>query len=281
MSEQQQIQTTNQATDSPVSTDQTNNSLDSENLVGENVSNETSQSNDSTKSTESTESTESTNVFKPRNSYEVVFFTKYLSGKRPSVDDITTFFTNYGSVHHVNCPENRNCAFVFMTSLNTNVEHRRTRTTISQIIHDMTPENKFYITVADGGSKRFRNKPNDQSRHSGQYQPRNLSGKTNISTQSQFTPRLYGKQYNYNQPNRLQTRSVRPNYYSGYRYNNRTGNQEFYPMQPFNNQSFNNQSRTHQSKTYQHNQQKRSFNGPRNNGPQNNVPRFFQREETN
>lgn len=85
---------------------------------------------------------------KERPNYEVVFFARYNTNLRPSVEEITKFFNNYGTVHHVNCPEGRNYAFVFMTSLNTNAEHRRTRSTISQIIQDMTPETRFHLTVA-------------------------------------------------------------------------------------------------------------------------------------
>lgn len=83
-----------------------------------------------------------------RNNYEVVFFARYKINPRPSAEDVTSFFNKYGVVHHVNCPEGRNFAFIFMTSLSTPVEHRRTRTTISQIIHEMTPETRFHITVA-------------------------------------------------------------------------------------------------------------------------------------
>ncbi|MEM0354029.1 MAG: hypothetical protein QXW79_00470 [Thermoplasmata archaeon] len=82
-----------------------------------------------------------------RNVYEVVFFVRYQT-ERPLAEDIVKYFSKYGEVHHIKCPEGRNYAFVFMTSLNTTAERRRTRTTISQIIEDMTPENRFYITVA-------------------------------------------------------------------------------------------------------------------------------------
>ncbi|MEM3062483.1 MAG: hypothetical protein QW303_02910 [Nitrososphaerota archaeon] len=91
------------------------------------------------------ESREYNNNF--RNVYEVVFFVRYQT-ERPSAEDVAKYFSKYGEVHHVNCPEGRNFAFIFMTSLNTTAERRRTRTTISQIIEDMTPENRFYITVA-------------------------------------------------------------------------------------------------------------------------------------
>lgn len=100
----------------------------------------------------------------PKIKYQVVFFLKY-SSVRPPMDDIITFFNNYGEVHHVNCPENKNIAFVFMTSLSTPVEHRRTRTTISQIIKDMPTENRFHITVASSnrGQQKQRNNRDELS----------------------------------------------------------------------------------------------------------------------
>ncbi|XWV24807.1 putative low complexity protein [Tupanvirus deep ocean] len=113
--------------------------------------------------------------------YEVVFFVRYNNSDRPSSEEITNFFNNYGVVHHVNCPEGRNYAFIFMSSLSTTAEHRRTRTTISQIIHDMTPENRFHITVASSnrgtqynGQRRYnsnnnRNGNNYRTRHFGRF----------------------------------------------------------------------------------------------------------------
>jgi len=94
--------------------------------------------------------------------YEVVFFIRYNYAPRPSVDEITNLFNKYGVVHHVNCPENKNFAFVFMSSLSTMVEHRRTRTTIRQIIDDMTPETHFHITVASSnrGPQQWRPRSN-------------------------------------------------------------------------------------------------------------------------
>jgi len=97
---------------------------------------------------EVTDTNEISTVQKEKVNYEVVFFANYNTNPRPSVEEITNFFNGYGVVHHVNCPEGRTCAFVFMSSLNTTAEHRRTRNTISQIIQDMTPENRFRITVA-------------------------------------------------------------------------------------------------------------------------------------
>ncbi|AYV85079.1 MAG: putative low complexity protein [Satyrvirus sp.] len=83
-----------------------------------------------------------------KENFEVVFFIRYNTNPRPSEEEITKFFNNYGAVHHVKCPENKNYAYVFMSSLSTSAEHRRTRTSIGEIIKDMTPENKFHITVA-------------------------------------------------------------------------------------------------------------------------------------
>lgn len=94
-----------------------------------------------------------------RVNYEVVFFVKYNQNPRPSSEELTALFNNYGVVHHINCPENRNFAFIFMTSLNTEVEHRRTRTTICKIIQDMTPETRFHITVANSNYNRFNQRP--------------------------------------------------------------------------------------------------------------------------
>ena len=109
-----------------------------------------------------------------RNTYEVVFFIKYHIPNipRPSKEDAETFFNNYGVVHHINYPQNRNFMFVFMTSLNTPVEHRRTRTTISQIIRDMTPENKFHITVANSNRGGYRNNYRRQNMYNMDYRPR-------------------------------------------------------------------------------------------------------------
>lgn len=96
-----------------------------------------------------------------RPSYEVVFFARYYeSYPRPSEEEITKFFNNYGTVHHVKCPDDKEYAFVFMTSLSTTEEHRRTRATITQIIKDMTPETKFRVTVASSNRPRYNNQGN-------------------------------------------------------------------------------------------------------------------------
>lgn len=111
-----------------------------------------------------TENQDQTSVSQ-RPSYEVVFFVKYKNSPRPSEEDICNYFNTYGSVHHVVCPTDRNFAFVFMTQLATDIEHRRTRTIISQIITEMDPNNRFHITVAS--SRRPRNRTNYQQRGRG------------------------------------------------------------------------------------------------------------------
>lgn len=88
-----------------------------------------------------------------RTSYEVVFFAKYNKNPRPTLEQMTQFFDKYGTVHHINYPMDRNYAFIFMSKLSTDVEHRRTRTTIGQIIHDMTPETQFHVTVASSNRR--------------------------------------------------------------------------------------------------------------------------------
>ena len=123
-------------------TDRTN--AVSENIIGSQVN----IVNDDPQNANEGNQTSFSHSHKERPDYEVVFFARYGSNPRPPIEKITDFFNKYGVVHHVNCPEGRNYAFVFMSSLNTTAEHRRTRTTISQIIKDMTPETRFHLTVA-------------------------------------------------------------------------------------------------------------------------------------
>ena len=125
--------------------------------------------------------------------YEVVFFARYHTSLRPPAEDVTAYFNQYGTVHHVNCPKDSNYAFVFMSSLNTTAERRRTRTTISKIIQDMTPENKFHITVASsnrGAYDQDYNRPRQQQY--GQYNNRNYGSYPGNDN------RGYGKGYDYN-----------------------------------------------------------------------------------
>lgn len=121
-----------------------------------------------------------------KGSYEVVFFAKYNVNPRPSIEDMTKFFETYGTVHHINYPVNKNYAFIFMSSLSTPVEHRRTRTTISQIIREMTPGTRFHITVAS--SNRRPNIPTQKFGYhdNNQFQPRPYG---NTNKNYQFAPR--------------------------------------------------------------------------------------------
>lgn len=91
--------------------------------------------------------------------YEVVFFIRYHTIGRPDAEQVSLYFSKYGQVHHVNCPQNKNYAFVFMLSLNTSSTHRRTRNTINQIVAEMTPENHFHITVASSNRGNQRTRP--------------------------------------------------------------------------------------------------------------------------
>lgn len=84
-----------------------------------------------------------------RRRYAVVLFAKYNAElQRPSVEELTRFFNQYGVVDHINAPENTNFAFVFMASLSTPNTYQRTRATLSDIIRGMTPSTRFHIAVA-------------------------------------------------------------------------------------------------------------------------------------
>ena len=88
----------------------------------------------------------------PRPHYAVVLFVKYgLDGSipRPSLDDVNDFFGNFGEIDHLTYPENKDFVFVFMKSLNTTAAYQKTRTVIADIIHTMTPETRFYVSVAN------------------------------------------------------------------------------------------------------------------------------------
>ncbi|AEX61796.1 hypothetical protein CE11_00664 [Megavirus courdo11] len=188
------------------------------------------------------------NIDKPK--YEVVFFARYNKGQRPSVDEITTHFSNYGVVHHVKCPESRNCAFIFMSSLSTTAENRRTRTTIRQIIHDMTRENQFHISVADGRRPRVNFEQNNVKNNSGQVRFQNKN-----------------PQYNYYNP-RSRNNPTRPNY----NYYNSTQNNGYQNV---------NSMRGYQQNQYQNqNQYQGQNNIPfiRNYNQKNFRPRTFDRQ---
>lgn len=138
--------------------------------------------------------------------YEVVFFVRYHSCPRPCADDIKSYFSNYGTVDRVNCPDNRNYAFVFMTSLNTSAEHRRTRTTITQIINEMTPETRFHITVASSNRAGY-------SRPMQYSTPRTNYRSNYVPDRAQRYPNYRNRDYegtpanNYDQPRRPYVRN--------------------------------------------------------------------------
>jgi hypothetical protein len=83
--------------------------------------------------------------------YEVVFFSKYRYGRRPSNEYVTAFFEKYGVVDHVEAEEGKNFCLVFMTKLNTTLQHHRTRFTLNQIIQDtdtLSNEDRPIVEVA-------------------------------------------------------------------------------------------------------------------------------------
>ena len=191
-----------------------------------------------------------------RVNYEVVFFCRYNTNPRPLTEEVIAFFNNYGVVHHVNCPEGRNYAFIFMTSLNTTAEYRRTRATIAQIIHDMTPENRFHITVASSNRGNFApqgnyygQQPQQQVRPYGNYQtnrPRQYGstyqGQTRQSYQNNPRPYVRNAQNQPNAENQAQYRRpsvLHPSRVVPYRtqeFANRNGNSIRHPArstQPF------------------------------------------------
>lgn len=78
--------------------------------------------------------------------YEVVFFAHY--SNRPTVEEITAYFNQYGVVHHVDCPQTKQCAFIFMSTLSSNEQRNRTKNTLIQIRQQMDPTNPFNVSVA-------------------------------------------------------------------------------------------------------------------------------------
>lgn len=130
--------------------------------------------------------TESSNTESPKQHFEVVFYTKFglLNGpSRPTPEQLTDYFNKYGEVHHVKCPDDRQIAFVFMTSLNTNATQYRVRVTKEQIIKDMTPETKFYINVAN--SRRPQQGGFTDTRQRSDSQPRNYHQQSRYNNQQQ------------------------------------------------------------------------------------------------
>jgi hypothetical protein len=200
--------------------------------------------------------------------YEVVLFAKYYEEyPRPSEEDLIKFFSNYGTVHHVKCPDDRNIAFIFITKLSTTEEHRRTRVTITQIIRDMTPETKFRVNVANS---RPRNNYNNNNNNGGNnYQngpPRNNNGRYNNN-------QGYTNNRNYNNDQGYQNQS---NNYVDNNYDNRQ------PQQRNNGNNYDNRQPQQRNNGYNNNydnrqpQRNNGYNNydnrqPRNNGGNNNY----------
>ncbi len=240
-------------------------------------------------------------------SYEVVFFARYNSElyPRPSEKDIVSFFNEYGVVHHVRCPENNNFAFVFMTSLNTPEEHKRTRSTIYKIIQDMTPETKFRVTVASsnrprypqnqGNNNRFNGNQNDQY---GNQQRRPFYKKQNYDNAPRQNYPRNNQSNNYNNQSDNydnQSNNYDNQYSNGYvgHYNN-DANNNGYRKQYNNNYAGNynrgrnqgydnphNYSRSNQTAGQSRGSSERTFNQrqPRQNQSQNQrAPRFDQEQ---
>jgi hypothetical protein len=162
-----------------------------------------------------------------RKTYEVVLFSRWYNRDRPSENEITDLFTNFGKVHHVSLPKTRtNVAFVFMESVNTDVTRARVRSVINMIRQygkDKLAENdQFFVDVA-----------RPRRRSYGQY--------------NQYNQNYYGGGYN--------------RYHHGhqghYGYNrNQYGHPRRYVRRPYNNQynqfnHFNHQGQ--QDQTYQNN----------------------------
>ena len=95
-----------------------------------------------------------------KNPYEVVFFARYNnrdSRYTPTREEILTFFKKYGDVDHLDYNNEKFIAYVYMAKLSTTQTFLRTRSTIANIIAEMTPETKFYVSVArSNNNKRYR-----------------------------------------------------------------------------------------------------------------------------
>ena len=201
------------------------------------------------------------NVSKDRARYEVVFFARYHVNPRPTMEQITDFFSKYGDVDHVNCPHDKNFAFIFMSKLFTDMEYHRTRTTISNIIKDMTPETRFHIGVASSNrynknsQPRYNNKYNSQlisdnkyNNQNGQTSQPRYDNKYNNQNGQNYQPRYVNK-YN-NQPNqpryKNQPNQPRYNNQNGQttqpKYDNKYNNQNGQTTQPKYDNKYNNQN---------------------------------------
>ena len=159
-----------------MSTEESQNSV--EQTTGNNIEQVSSEQNTENKNTENKK------VIREKK-YEVVFFTRF-EKERPSEQELIDLFSKYGQVHHTIRPERKtNIAFVFMTSLSTTDETLRIKSTISQIIADMTDECKFRVSVARSNRKRGNN-PKQNNRRRGQrklYNP-NTNGYDSVQTRN-------------------------------------------------------------------------------------------------
>jgi len=221
-----------------VNTDQSSNDVSSSNIVS---SPNNEQSNDNYPITNN----DITDIAKEKNNYEVVFFVKYNYNPRPSLENMTNFFNNYGVVNHIDCPEGRNYAFVFMTSLSTTVEHRRTRTTINQIIKDMNPETKFHISVASSRKTNYHGYQQYPDQNNGYYL--NQNNRYYPSQNNRYYPNQNNRYYsNQNQRYFNQNNQQYPNQYN-----------QRYPnlVQQQNKPSYNNNHRTSYVQENNNNQQ--------------------------
>jgi hypothetical protein len=108
---------------------------------------------------------------------------------RPSSGEIFDLFNCYGQVHHVDYPDYKNYAFVFIS----NIDYRQTLSIISQIKRNMTPNNRFHINFA--GSTAKGKSINSMYHNRNQYrQPRK---KRIASVEVQHKPRNnYAQYYN-------------------------------------------------------------------------------------
>ena len=131
--------------------------------------------------------------------YELVLFAKYGFKdiqKRPSEEDIIAFFNNYGVVSHVSCPENKQFAIVYMTSIKTSAVHQKAFAVIGDIVNSMTEENKFHISIAN-------------ARH-GNHLKKASSEQANVASAKRPWSKQVTKTNNYGVKNRSNSSEVPP-----------------------------------------------------------------------
>ena len=207
--------------------------------------------------------------FIDKKAYAVVFYAKYytVENPRPSEAQIETYFTTYGQVDHVECPPDKNFAFVYMTSLNTTAEFSRTKNTITTIIRDMLPETRFHIGVA---SLKYQNRISADTLGMSQTDS-TVDGQSN--GQSNRGPRSFDsnpnanrgpRQFNSNRGPR-QPNANRGSYQSDPNQNSRQSNSNRGPRQPNSNRGSYQSDPNQQSMQVDSNQNSRQFNS--NRGP--------------